>query len=205
MTGARRRWLFAAVAVLALVVTWNSIRVDRQSDDARPVATGSPLAQQGVSGGDPVVPSNALGAPLPEPEVHERGKGSPIAPWWERVPPVEGDLIRIDRYAAGHVRMENDPDLGLFITFDHFTAWSTNRNLRSVRVVLSDGIVVGERRGYWSKRSDVVDVGSIPIDTSEQSLTIDWPERLPADVRSLLLVDPDNGEVLGGAQLIPVD
>ncbi|MGN8049954.1 hypothetical protein ACTJKO_09715 [Curtobacterium sp. 22159] len=79
---------------------------------------------------------------------------------------------------------------------------SPNRSLKAVRVVLSNGMVVGDRRGYWSG-GQAVDVGSIPIDTEEQSLTITTPQILPEDVRSILIRDPDTGEVIGGAALIP--
>ncbi|MFB9648524.1 hypothetical protein [Curtobacterium pusillum] len=208
MTGARRRWLFVAVGVIAavaLVLAWSTLQTERRAGGTRPVPSTTPLAEQGSGGGALTPPSNVLGAPVPEPGSDSGSGESPIAPWWQRVPPVEGDLLPIDRGITGHVRIEDDPDLGLFISFDHFQVWSPNQHLSTVRVVLSNGIVVGEQRGFWADRGQAVDVGSIPIDTAEQSLSITTPEVLPDDVRALVIRDPDTGEVIGGASLIPTD
>ena len=208
MTGARRRWPFVAGGVfvaVALVLAWTTLQSERRASEARPVDIETPLVEPSVEGGALAPPSNALGAliPAPSPESGWSGDESPIAPWWQRVPPVEGDLLPIDRGITGHVRIEDDPDLGLVVSIDHFAVRSPNRYLKAVRVVLSNGMVVGDGRGYWSDRGQAVDVGSLPIDTTEQSLTITTPQILPDDVRSILIRDPDNGEVIGGAGLIP--
>ncbi|MFS0729943.1 hypothetical protein ABC270_07665 [Curtobacterium sp. 1P10AnD] len=133
----------------------------------------------------------------------------PTAPWAERVPPVAGDLIPIDRYAAGHVSITRHGAGGLRITIDHFdVAWPSVEgpvDIGSVRVLLSAGQVVGERRGYWAQRGEPVDVGTVEV---APTVVVDVPAstRLPADVRSLVLLrgsdDPETDDrVIGGAAL----
>ncbi|MEK6311068.1 MULTISPECIES: hypothetical protein [Curtobacterium] len=133
----------------------------------------------------------------------------PTAPWAERVPPVAGDLVPIDRYAAGHVTITRHGAGGLRIRIDHFdVAWPSVEGpveVGSVRVLLSAGPVVGERRGYWAQRGEPVDVGTVEV---EPTVVIDVPAstRLPADVRSVVLErasdDPEtDGRVMGGAAL----
>lgn len=213
MTGARRRWLYAIVALLAvvlLVLAWYTIRTERGDDASPPVASTTPLAEQGVQGGTTVSPSNTLGGPapepipVPEPDAGSDDRGSPIDPWWRRVPPVAGDLIPIDRYAAGHVRITRTGD-HLFVTIEDLRVASYDSELSSVRVLLSDGAVVGARRGYWTQQGDDEDLGTVPADVGTITFDIESPRGMPDDVRSIVLLDPDSGEVLGGAALIPTD
>ncbi|GGL05829.1 hypothetical protein JOE58_000301 [Curtobacterium luteum] len=145
----------------------------------------------------------------------------PTAPWWERVPPVEGDLLPINRYAAGHVTIVRAGDHALTVRIDHFNlAWATAEGSGGpgeARVVLSAGTVIGERRGYWSEQRGAATVGTVQVDTdarhrvpSTVEFRVDDPDRLPADVRSVVVLrvsdDPAlDGEVLGGAALLPAD
>jgi hypothetical protein len=210
MTTARRRWLYVAVgvlAVVALVLAWTTLQAERRTTTARPVATSTPVAGQGVIGGGLATPSNALGAPVPEPESESQGStdGSPIAPWWQRVPPVVGTLIPINRSAAGKIRIEDIPDIGLVITFDDLKVATIGTPPRTLRVVLSSKPVIGAKRGFWADDGSPVVVGDVPADTPTQSLVLANPHVLPAEVRSLVLFDADTGELLGGASLIPTD
>ncbi|OII05408.1 hypothetical protein [Curtobacterium sp. MCBA15_008] len=217
MTAARRRWLYATVAALfvALVLfAWHTFRAERGTDTAQPVATAqpvdtaTPLAEQGVQGGTRVSPSNTLGAPVPAPETssdaEDHADGSPIDPWWRRVPPVAGDLVPIDRFASGHVRITRAGE-HLLVTISDLRVASYDAELPTVRVLLSEGAVVGERRGYWTRQGADDDLGTIPSDVGTITFDIEAPRGIPDPVRSLVLLDPDSGEVLGGAALIPTD
>lgn len=144
----------------------------------------------------------------------------PTAPWWERVPPVEGDLLPINRYAAGHITVERTGDHELSVRIDHFDlAWGTadgSGGPGEARVVLSAGTVIGERRGYWSQQRGAATVGTVHVDADARQRVpptvefhVDDPDRLPAEVRSAVVLrvsdDPAlDGEVLGGAALLPV-
>lgn len=226
MTRARRRWLITAAVVLALVASvlaWKAVQSDRRDDAAQPVPSVTSIAGDGgVTGGTgtgttggsgAATPSNTLGAPVPAPEAQSQSQassdasvdGSPLAPWWQRVPPVEGDLIPIDRFASGHVRIERDDQDGLVITFRDFEVAKNDRALRSVRVWLSGGAVTGERRGYWLQEGGLFDVGDMPTDTRTLVISVTDPDRLPDPVHSVVLLDPDTGDILGGAPLLPVD
>ena len=212
MTWARRRWLFAAVVVLALValvLAWTTLQTERRTEAARPVATSTSAAVdgQGVVGGGLATPSNTLGAPVPEPDSGSQSDtdGSPIAPWWQRVPPVSGTLLPINRYAGGTVRIEDIPDVGLVITFDDLEVATPGTPPRTLRVLLSSKPVIGAKRGFWADDGAPVVVGDIPADTPSQSLVLADPHVLPPEVRSLILFDADTGELLGGASLIPTD
>jgi hypothetical protein len=210
MTTARRRWLYAAVgvlAVVALVVTWTTLQTERRTNDAQPVATSTSdaVAERGVGGGF-ATPSNTLGAPVPEPEPGSaRTGGSPIAPWWQRVPPVTGTLIPISRYVAGKVRVEDVPDIGLVVQFQDLAVATPGTPPRTLRVVLSAKPVIGAKRGFWADDGSPVVVGDIPAGTPTQSLVLANPHVLPPEVRSLILFDAVTGELLGGASLIPTD
>jgi hypothetical protein len=207
MTGARRRWLFAAAAVLALVVVlfaWRTIQAERGIDAATPVATSTPLAEQGVQGGTRVSPSNTLGAPVPVPDTDNGAHGSPIDPWWRRVPPVAGDLLPIDRFASGHVRIARTGE-HLLVTITDLRVASYDSELPDVRVLLSEGTVVGERRGYWTRHGEDDDLGTIPSDVGSITFDLEAPRGVPDPVRSLVVLDPDSGDVLGGAALIPTE
>jgi len=215
MTAARRRWLTAAAAVLAVVlalVAWYAIQAERGSDTAQPVATSTPIAEQGVRGGTRVSPSNTLGAPVPAPEASsdtssdtdDRADGSPIDPWWRRVPPVAGDLVPIDRFASGHVRITRAGD-HLLVTIQDLRVASYDSELPAVRVLLSEGSVVGERRGYWTQQGADDDLGTIPSDVGTITFDLEAPRGIPDPVRSVVLLDPDSGQILGGAALIPTD
>ena len=212
MTGARRRWLYAGVALLAvvlLVVVWSTIQTERGDDASKPVASTTPLAEQGVQGGTTVSPSNTLGgsepASVPSSELDVgSGAGSPIDPWWRRVPPVAGDLIPNDRYAAGHVRITRTGE-HLFVTIEDLRVASYDSEVSSVRVLLSEGAVAGERRGYWTQQGDDEDLGTVPADVGTITFDIESPRGMPDEVRSVVLLDPDSGEILGGAALIPTD
>lgn len=207
MTGARRRWLFAAVVVLALVVAvfaWRTIQAERGIDAAQPTVTSTPLAEPDVQGGTRVSPSNTLGAPVPVPDTQDHADGSPIDPWWRRVPPVAGDLVPIDRFAAGHVRIARTGD-HLLVTIADLRVASYDSELPEVRVLLSEGTVVGERRGYWTRNGEDDDLGTIPSDVGSITFDLEAPRGVPDPVRSLVLLDPDSSEILGGAALIPTD
>lgn len=207
MTGARRRWLFAAVVVLALVVAvfaWRTIRAERSIEVAQPTVTSTLLAEQGVQGGTRVSPSNTLGAPAPVPDTKDHADGSPIDPWWRRVPPVAGDLMPIDRFAAGHVRIARTGE-HLLVTISGLRVASYDSELPEVRVLLSEGTVVGERRGYWTRNGEDDDLGTIPSDVGSITFDLEAPRGIPDPVRSLVLLDPDSDEVLGGAALIPTE
>lgn len=207
MTGARRRWLFAAVVVLALVVAvfaWRSIQAERGIEVAQPTMTSTALAEQDVQGGTRVSPSNTLGAPTPVPDTEDHTDGSPIDPWWRRVPPVAGDLTPIDRFASGHVRIARTGE-HLLVTISDLRVASYDSELPEVRVLLSEGTVVGERRGYWTRIGEDDDLGTIPSDVGSITFDLEAPRGVPDPVRSLVVLDPDSGVVLGGAALIPTD
>lgn len=209
MTAAGRRWLTAAVALLAVglvLLAWRAIQADRAVDAARPVATTTQFAEQGVQGGTRVSPSNTLGAPVPEPEPEpeDRADGSPIDPWWRRVPPVAGDLVPIDRFASGHVRITRAGD-HLLVTIQDLRVASYDSELPEVRVLLSAGAVVGDRRGYWTRQGAQDDLGTIPSDVGTITFDLEGPRGIPDPVRSVVLLDPDSGRVLGGAAVIPTD
>lgn len=175
----------AGVAVLVVGgVSWAVV-------SSRPPAPGG-------AGATPVAARTPAGADV-----------DPTAPWAERVPPVAGDLVPIDRYAAGHVSITRHGAGGLRIRIDHLdVAWPSVEgpvDVGSVRVLLSDGQVVGDRRGYWAQHSEPVDVGTVEV---APTVVIDVPAstRLPADVRSLVLLrgseDPETDDrIIGGAAL----
>lgn len=201
MTGARRRWLYAAVcllALVALVLTWNTIRSERGRETADPAPSTTSLADGALT------PSNALGAPVPETEPQARTDGSPIAPWWQRVPPVEGDLIPINRMAGGHVRIDR-VDNGLQVTIDHLEVATVGKVVENVRIDLSAGAIIGDRRGFWTERGEPWELASVPATDGSVSVTVSPTADMPVEVRSLILFDADSGELLGGAALIPTD
>jgi hypothetical protein len=217
MTRASRRWLFAAVALLALVavlVAWRAIQTERGIDAAEPVATTTPLAEQGLQGGTLVSPSNTLGAPVPEPATDDHADGSPIDAWWRRVPPVAGDLVPIapidgiasghGRSASGNVRIARAGE-HLLVRITDLRVASSDTELPEVRVVLSEGTVVGARPGLWTGHEDDDDLGTIPSDVGTITFDLEAPRGIPDPVRSLVLLDPDSGAVLGGAALLPTD
>lgn len=207
MTTVRRRWLFAAVAALAVVVVllaWHTLQAERGNDAAQPDATTTPLAEQSVQGGTRVSPSSTLGGSAAGPESEDHADGSPIDPWWRRVPPVGGDLVPIDRFASGHVRIARSGD-HLLVTIEDLRVASYDSELPTVRVLLSAGTVVGERRGYWTRQGEDDDLGTIPSDVGTITFDIEAPRGVPDPVRSVVLLDPDSGDVLGGAALIPTD
>lgn len=240
MTTARRRWLSAAVGVLAvvvLVVAWTMFQAERRTSAAQPVPTSTGASEpgggdasggaggsssavgasdggddqtgtdQGVVGGGLAADPDALGsaAPVPEGGSPASADGSPIAPWWQRVPPVAGTLLPINRYAAGTVRVENVPGAGLVVAFHDLHVATIGTPPRTLRVLLSAQPVIGERRGFWADSGSPVVVGDIPADVPTQSLVLTNPRVLPPEVRSLVLYDAVTGELLGGASLIPTD
>jgi hypothetical protein len=211
MSRARRRWLFAAVAVLALVVVlvaWRTIQTERGADTAEPVVTTTPLAEQG---GTLVSPSNTLGAPIAVPEAEDPTDGSPIDTWWRRVPPVAGDLVPIDGHASGHVRIARAGE-HLLVRITDLRVASSDGEPAEVRVVLSQGTVVGERPAVWTQDGEDDDLGTIPSDVGTITFDLEAPRGMPDPVRSLVLLDPhsDSGSdsgvlVFGGAALLPTD
>ncbi|MGN8050858.1 hypothetical protein ACTJKO_14340 [Curtobacterium sp. 22159] len=199
--------LVAAVVVVGVIgLAWTSIRADREADLARPVPTSSAAntgTGTGTVGGpsDGASPPPATGAPDATPAAS--APGSPLDDWWRRVPPVAGRLIWIDRYAEGRVRIDRDGDR-LVVHFEDLVLAAYDSEVRSARVVLSEGTVVGERRGYWSQEGRPYEVGAIPSGRRSLSIDVPSPSNVPDAVRSIVLLDADTGEVLGGAPLLPV-
>lgn len=213
MTRAGRRWLFAAVVLLALVVAllaWRTIQAERSVDAAPPVATTTPLTEQGVQGGQGmqggtlVSPSNTLGAPVAAPDTVDPADGSPIDPWWRRVPPVAGDLVPLDGSASGHVRIARAGD-HLLIRITDLRVASSNAEPPEVRVLLSEGTVVGGRFRPSTQHGEDDDLGTIPSDVGTITFDLESPRGVPDPVRSLVVLDPESGAVLGGATLLPTD
>lgn len=208
MTGARRRWLVAVVVLLAvalLLAAWYTVQAERGLD-VPDSAASSARDRARVDGGTAPAPSNALGAPvaLPEFEPESDRDGSPIDPWWRRVPPVAGDLVPLNGWASGHVRITRT-GTHLFVTIEDLQVASTDE-VSSVRVLLSGGEVVGRPVAYWSAHGDDdEELGVVPADVGTITFDLDSPRGMPEAVRSLVLVDADAGDVLGGAALLPTD
>ena len=205
MIARTRRWLFLAAAAVSIVLiglAWSAIQADRGSNSAHPVPTVTSRTNTGQvpPNGEPATPRDVRDAPTSGPDG--TAFNSPLNDWWQRVPPVAGNLIWIDRYAEGRVRVDRERGR-LVVHFEDLTVGAYDSEVRSVRVLLSAGTVVGEHRGYWSQMGAPYDVGDIPADQESVSIAVPSPSKLPDEVRSLILVDVDTGKVLGGAPLLP--
>ncbi|WP_439694295.1 hypothetical protein ACRQ4B_08710 [Curtobacterium sp. SP.BCo] len=208
MAGARRRWLVALLALLAVVLlgaAWYTTQAERGLDARETAVSSAPEPTQGGGGVAPA-PSNVLGAPIavPETDPDDGLDGSPIAPWWRRVPPVAGELVPLNGSASGHVRITTNGDHLLITIADLRVA--SGHPVSSVRVLLSEGDVVGRPVAYWSAHEeDDKDLGVVPADVGTITFDLQSPRGLPEEVRSLVVIDADADDVLGGAALLPTD
>ncbi|MBF4614885.1 hypothetical protein [Curtobacterium sp. VKM Ac-1376] len=199
----RRR--LALVGVLVGVVVVGSVSLwdfSHAPDDGDAVSRADPVVPEPArSPGTGLQPSNALEEPI-EPEPVRPVDGSPIDPWWRRVPPVSGDVVGIGAAASGHVRIAaNSSDETLAVEIDHLETGGDG----PVVVVLSAGTVRGGSKPIWTPAGESYDL--FQAAGVEQGLTVvlSDPWSLPDEVRSLVLLDADTGTVLGGAALVPSD
>ncbi|QYI98298.1 hypothetical protein K0028_05100 [Curtobacterium flaccumfaciens pv. flaccumfaciens] len=199
----RRR--LALVGVLVGVVVVGSVSlwtISHTSDDGDTVTRADSLAPEPARSPDNgLQPTNALEEPI-EPEPVRPVDGSPIDPWWRRVPPVSGDIVGIGAAASGHVRIAgNTGDETLAVEIDHLETGGDG----PVDVVLSAGTVRGGSKPVWTPAGESYDL--FQAAGVEQGLTVvlSDPWSLPDEVRSLVLLDADTGTVLGGAALVPSD
>ncbi|MDQ0539556.1 hypothetical protein QF011_002118 [Curtobacterium flaccumfaciens] len=199
----RRR--LALVGVLVGVVVVGSVSLWTSShapDDGEPVTRADAVGPEPAQSPDVrLQPSDALGEPI-EPEPVRPVDGSPIDPWWRRVPPVSGDIVGIGAAASGHVRITaNTGDVTLAVEIDHLETGGDG----PVDVVLSAGTVRGGSKPMWTPVGESYEL--FQADGVEQGLTVvlGEPWTLPDEVRSLVLLDAGTGTVLGGAALVPSD
>ncbi|GAA1491754.1 hypothetical protein [Curtobacterium herbarum] len=129
-------------------------------------------------------------------------------PWWRRVLPIAGDLVPIRGAVRGNVRLQvvGEQVVQVTLTGVQVTAvpGSTRSHVGAVRVQLSAGDVIGTERAQWTGDDVPADFGSFTPDGEHPVLVIVDPQDLPPVVHSVLLVDADTGDLLGGAELLPV-
>ncbi|MDY1003637.1 hypothetical protein [Curtobacterium sp. CFBP9011] len=197
---------------------------DGRSSDVAP-ATGVDNDGAGSPSSDPTgttsVVDAANGLPVDAAQA--------VGPWWRRALPIAGDLVPIRGEVRGNVRLEvvgeqvvqvvltgvqvtASPDptgstkTGSTTTGSTTTgsAASTRSHIGAVRVELSSGDVIGTERAQWTGADVPADFGSFTPDGEHPVLVIVDPQDLPPVVHSVLLVDADTGDLLGGAELLPV-
>lgn len=142
-----------------------------------------------------------------------------VGPWWRRVLPIAGDLVPIRGEVRGNVRLEvvGEQVVQVVLTGVQVTASpaptgsvkpgstaSPRPHVGAVRVELSSGDVIGSERAQWTGDDVPADFGTFTPDGEHTVLVIVDPQDLPPVVHSVLLVDADTGDLLGGAELLPV-
>lgn len=147
-----------------------------------------------------------------------------VGPWWRRALPIAGDLVPIRGEVRGNVRLEvvGEQVVQVVLTGVQVTASpdptgstktgstttgsaaSTRSHIGAVRVELSSGDVIGTERAQWTGADVPADFGTFTPDGEHTVLVIVDPQDLPPVVHSVLLVDADTGDLLGGAELLPV-
>ena len=140
-------------------------------------------------------------------------------PWWRRALPIAGDLVPIRGEVRGNVRLEvvGEQVVQVVLTGVQVTASpaptesvkpgstaSPRPHVGAVRVELSSGDVIGSERAQWTGDDVPADFGTFTPDGEHTVLVIVDPQDLPPVVHSVLLVDADTGDLLGGAELLPV-
>jgi hypothetical protein len=181
---------------------------------------GRPTGVDPASGTDPTIGADAAGVTSPSGDatgttsVVDAATGLPVdgarasGPWWRRALPIAGDLIPIGGEVRGNVRLEvvGDQVVQVTLTGVQVTAepGSTGSHVGAVRVELSSGDVIGTERAQWTGDDVPADFGSFTPDGEHTVLVIVDPQDLPPVVHSVLLVDSDTGDLLGGAELLLV-
>lgn len=142
-----------------------------------------------------------------------------VGPWWRRALPIAGDLVPIRSEVRGNVRLEVVGEqvvqvvlTGVQVTASPDSTGSTKPgstasprpHVGAVRVELSSGDVIGSERAQWTGADVPADFGTFTPDGEHPVLVIVDPQDLPPVVHSVLLVDADTGDLLGGAELLPV-
>lgn len=142
-----------------------------------------------------------------------------VGPWWRRALPIAGDLVPIRGDVRGNVRLEvvGEQVVQVVLTGVQVTASpaptgsvkpgstaSPRPHVGAVRVELSSGDVIGSERAQWTGDDVPADFGTFTPDGEHTVLVIVDPQDLPPVVHSVLLVDADTGDLLGGAELLPV-
>ncbi len=142
-----------------------------------------------------------------------------VGPWWRRALPIAGDLVPIRGEVRGNVRLEvvGEQVVQIVLTGVQVTASpaptgsvkpgstaSPRPHVGAVRVELSSGDVIGSERAQWTGDDVPADFGTFTPDGEHTVLVIVDPQDLPPVVHSVLLVDADTGDLLGGAELLPV-
>ena len=142
-----------------------------------------------------------------------------VGPWWRRALPIAGDLVPIRGEVRGNVRLEavGEQVVQVVLTGVQVTASpaptgsvkpestaSPRPHVGAVRVELSSGDVIGSERAQWTGDDVPADFGTFTPDGEHTVLVIVDPQDLPPVVHSVLLVDADTGDLLGGAELLPV-
>ena len=142
-----------------------------------------------------------------------------VGPWWRRALPIAGDLVPIRGEVRGNVRLEvvGEQVVQVVLTGVQVTASpaptgsvkpgstaSPRPHVGAVRVELSSGDVIGSERAQWTGDDVPADFGTFTPDGEHTVLVIVDPQDLPPMVHSVLLVDADTGDLLGGAELLPV-
>lgn len=187
---------------------------DGRSSDVAP-ATGVDSDGAGSPSSDPTgttsVVDAATGLPVDAAQA--------VGPWWRRVLPIAGDLVPIRGEVRGNVRLEvvGEQVVQVVLTGVQVTASpaptgsvkpgstaSPRPHVGAVRVELSSGDVIGSERAQWTGDDVPADFGTFTPDGEHTVLVIVDPQDLPPMVHSVLLVDADTGDLLGGAELLPV-
>ncbi|MDN4649654.1 hypothetical protein [Curtobacterium sp. PsM8] len=142
-----------------------------------------------------------------------------VGSWWRRALPIAGDLVPIRGEVRGNVRLEvvGEQVVQVVLTGVQVTASpaptgsvkpgstaSPRPHVGAVRVELSSGDVIGSERAQWTGDDVPADFGTFTPDGEHTVLVIVDPQDLPPMVHSVLLVDADTGDLLGGAELLPV-
>jgi hypothetical protein len=177
-------------------------------------ASGSPdgvgTATGTATSDETTVIDAATGLPVDEAQA--------TGPWWRRALPIAGDLVPIGGDVHGSVRLEVVGEQVVQITLTRVRVTSGSRTSESgtsgsgtsgshvgaVRVELSAGDVIGTERAQWTGDDVPADFGSFTPDGEHPVLVIVDPQDLPPVVHSVLLFDADTGDLLGGAELLPV-
>lgn len=191
--------VLVGVVVVGSVSLWT---ISHAPDDGESVTRADSVAPEPAQSPDVrLQPSNGFGVPVAQEPVRPVD-GSPVDPWWRRVPPVSGDIVGIGAAVSGHVRIAaNTSDETLAVEIDHLETGGDG----PVDVVLSAGTVRGGAEPMWTPAGESYDL--FQAAGVEQGLTVvlSEPWSLPDEVRSLVLLDADTGTVLGAAALVPSD
>ncbi|NII40278.1 hypothetical protein E9228_000914 [Curtobacterium flaccumfaciens] len=187
-------------------------------------ASGSPdgvgTATGTATSDETTVIDAATGLPVDEAQA--------TGPWWRRALPIAGDLVPIGGDVHGSVRLEVVGEQVVQITLTSVRVTSGPRtsgprtsgsgtsgsgtsgsgtsgsHVGAVRVELSAGDVIGTERAQWTGDDVPADFGSFTPDGEHPVLVMVDPQDLPPVVHSALLFDADTGDLLGGAELLPV-